>query len=384
MDETQDVPVMNERFAKKGLYILYSLMFILSLGIFVVGCLLEDYEEVVISVPVILILGDALFTEKSKIHIPPLMLILVFAFMVMRIVCVLLDSGKGFSIVTDLMLGIVLGLAGIIAVYTLLRTNPDDKTESPLLRSFMGLSIASTFFILIMLSEYIIFVITGNALNESKLLMEQLIMVIIGAVFICLLYYLNSSRKLFKYTVSHYMEANASTLGIEEYERIEIQKAIDRGEGEKVEYKSTLRTNLATGEKDPRMEKAVLKTLVAFLNSNGGTLLIGVSDDGTVIGADEGSFDNRDKMCLHLTNIISAQIGNEFLPYISFRLVDFDGKAVIRAVCRKCDTPVFLKEGKNEIFYARSGPSTVDLTGTDLLYYVNNRFSKWKKSAGRH
>lgn len=39
------------------------------------------------------------------------------------------------------------------------------------------------------------------------------------------------------------------------------------------------------------MEKAVLKTLVAFLNSKGGTLLIGVADDGTVIGVDEDSFE---------------------------------------------------------------------------------------------
>ena len=55
------------------------------------------------------------------------------------------------------------------------------------------------------------------------------------------------------------------------------------------------------------MEKAVLKTIVAFLNSDGGNLLIGVADDGAIIGADVASFDNKDKMGLHLSNLIASQ-----------------------------------------------------------------------------
>ena len=42
------------------------------------------------------------------------------------------------------------------------------------------------------------------------------------------------------------------------------------------EFKATLRTNLHTGQSDPKMEHAVLKTLVAFLNSSGGTLFLAV------------------------------------------------------------------------------------------------------------
>ena len=41
------------------------------------------------------------------------------------------------------------------------------------------------------------------------------------------------------------------------------------------------------------MEKAVLKTIVAFLNTDGGNLLIGVDDDGDIIGADIQSFERR-------------------------------------------------------------------------------------------
>lgn len=61
----------------------------------------------------------------------------------------------------------------------------------------------------------------------------------------------------------------------------DLSEAVLEGESEAVEFKATLRTNLHTGSKDPRIELAVLKTLTGFLNGNGGTLIIGVSDPTT-------------------------------------------------------------------------------------------------------
>ena len=55
-------------------------------------------------------------------------------------------------------------------------------------------------------------------------------------------------------------------------DEFDLSKVVMNGESEAVEFKSTLRTNLHTGNKDPRMELAVLKTLAGFLNTNGGTL----------------------------------------------------------------------------------------------------------------
>ena len=109
--------------------------------------------------------------------------------------------------------------------------------------------------------------------------------------------------------------------------------------------------------------------------------MIGVSDDGSIYGIDEDKFDNRDKMNLHLTHLIGSKIGEEFYPYISFRLIDMDdGKAIIRVDCEKCKKPVFLKDGKEEDFYVRSGPSSVVLTGSNLVNYVSNKSSKNRQS----
>src|SRR5439155_7908424 len=63
-----------------------------------------------------------------------------------------------------------------------------------------------------------------------------------------------------------------------------IEAIIARGEGKVVEFKATGRKNLHTGDKDPKVEWGVVKTLAGFMNAHGGTLLVGVADDGEVSG----------------------------------------------------------------------------------------------------
>ena len=57
---------------------------------------------------------------------------------------------------------------------------------------------------------------------------------------------------------------------------VDANALIAAGESDRVEFKSTLRTNLHTNRRDRAMESAVTKTLAAFLNSDGGALVIGV------------------------------------------------------------------------------------------------------------
>ena len=199
----------------------------------------------------------------------------------------------------------------------------------------------------------------------------------LGSLLTALTFYFNRHNGLFEHTLNRFLKDNADVLGVQDRVKKEILKEIEDGESSKLEFKSTLRTNLKTGEKDPRMERAVLKTIVAFLNSRGGTLLIGVADDGTIVGVDLASFEgSKDKFGLHLNNLIKTQIGSEFLPFLHFTLVDFEDKSVMRVSCQISDRPVFLTDGKEQIFYVRSGPSTIDLHGMELLYYANHNFGR--------
>jgi hypothetical protein len=71
---------------------------------------------------------------------------------------------------------------------------------------------------------------------------------------------------------------------------------IKRGESKTLEFKSTLRWSLKENRKDDKgVTHAVLKTVAAFLNTEGGDLLIGVADDGSVVGIEHDQLDNDDK-----------------------------------------------------------------------------------------
>ena len=148
------------------------------------------------------------------------------------------------------------------------------------------------------------------------------------------------------------------------------------GESESIEFKSTLRKNLHTGEHDPRMENAVLKTIAGFLNTNGGTLIIGVSDDGSPVGIEEDGFPNEDKMSLHLVNIIRSRMGIQALTGIHHNFDFCREKLEVMVInCSRSSVPIFVKDGNTEKFYIRTGPSTSEIRASETQEYIRQRFN---------
>jgi hypothetical protein len=277
---------------------------------------------------------------------------------------------------TNIVLGLILGAAGFIMVYALQQKTPDEDGKAVLM-TVLACSFAVSMAVILELSEFAVDLLAGWSLQGSlKDSMADLAGVGMGAVLMSLAHYQRrQTGGIFNRMVACFIQVNPGLLGIDEADAKEaLIDLIQSGESEKLEFKSTLRRNIHTGEKDKRMERAVLKSLVAFLNSNGGTLLVGVSDEGEMTGIDLDSFESRDKLGLHFTNIISSQIGNRFLPFISFRLIPVDEVWVLRADCRPSNEPVFLRDGNEEFFYIRSGPSSVEVKGSELVSFIDKRF----------
>jgi len=157
-------------------------------------------------------------------------------------------------------------------------------------------------------------------------------------------------------------------------EKLDLSKVIMTGESEEVEFKSTLRINLHTGNKDPRIELSVLKTLAGFLNTNGGTLVIGISDDGSPVGIQADSFENEDRMSQHLVNIVKARMGVTAMTNMHARFDDHEDNRVMVIRCGKSPTPVFVKDEDRERFYIRTGPATTELTASQTQEYLKQRF----------
>ena len=366
----------------------YYGLLILTVIVLVVGIYLKMYNEVIISIPVIIMLLAIIRYDKDFIHVPPLLIFFAVVVMYLSVGSYMMRGENNIlQLLSDFMIGVLLGSFGIIVAYVALGKMPGFAKEKPFLiavESFsFGVAVAAIWNII----EYYLDTLIDSPIVTPDLpgAILRLTWIAIGSLFISIMFMLDTRFGLLKSAITRFLGENSEIIGIEENEMEEVEKLIEEGESYKVEYKSTIRTNLETGEKDKRMEKAVLKTLVAFLNSDGGDLLVGVADDGTKIGADIESFDNPDKMNLHITNLISSQIGDEFIPFIRFRQLNYgtrdDGtdRIIIKFTCSPTSSPVFLKNGKEEIFFVRSGPSSVELTGVDLLKYVDNRRKKVKK-----
>ena len=155
-----------------------------------------------------------------------------------------------------------------------------------------------------------------------------------------------------------------------------IEQMVFQGEGIYTEFKSTLRVNLHTGQKDNAMEHSVIKTINGFLNSReGGTLVIGVADDGSALGLGNDLFENEDKMDLHLGNLISAQLGTTTMLNIKPGFHDYKGERVLLVDCKPSKVPVYLKKGNDEEFYIRAGGSSARLTPSQMTEYIKQRFN---------
>lgn len=155
-----------------------------------------------------------------------------------------------------------------------------------------------------------------------------------------------------------------------------IEQMVFQGEGIYTEFKSTLRVNLHTKERDKAMEHAVIKTINGFLNSKeGGTLVIGVADNGDALGLSTDGFENEDKMDLHLGNLIKSQLGTTTMLNIKPSFHDYKGERIFLVDCKPSKVPVYLKKGNDEEFYIRAGGSSARLTPSQMMEYIKQRFN---------
>jgi len=157
--------------------------------------------------------------------------------------------------------------------------------------------------------------------------------------------------------------------------KLDLNQLVLTGESEAVEFKATLRTNLHTGNKDPRMEFAILRTIAGFLNTKGGTLIIGMSDESEPVGVEVDSFSNEDKMSLHLVNLIKNRISPQVMTFIHAHFEEYKGKRIMVVKCSKSPLAVYVKDSKIERFYLRTGPSTTELSASQTQDYIKMKFS---------
>jgi type I restriction enzyme R subunit len=143
-----------------------------------------------------------------------------------------------------------------------------------------------------------------------------------------------------------------------------------------LEYKSTLRWDIrAESKKTGIAEKAVIKTIAGFLNSDfGGTLLIGVGDDGSVHGlADDyktftkrGERGDHDLFSQHLQNLLISRLGDAAASLVTWEFHTINGDDICRVSVEPADFPVYEGTGDDDrTFWWRHPAGTKAVTNED-------------------
>jgi hypothetical protein len=171
-----------------------------------------------------------------------------------------------------------------------------------------------------------------------------------------------------------FLEKRANSIFNELKKRIELKHREDKqedkvkeliisGENETLEIKSTLRFDLKENIVNKKLEYVIAKTISAFLNTEGGTLIIGVDDDGNTLGIEKDlqtlSKQNIDGFELHLRQIIKKYLGDYFEKYIKVTFPKVDDKEICMIQISKSGKPVFVTFEGNESFFVRNGNSSI-------------------------
>lgn len=162
----------------------------------------------------------------------------------------------------------------------------------------------------------------------------------------------------------------------------ELQKdllaLISHGESAHAEFKSSFKWDLKESKPNKALEDVILKTLAGFMNGDGGSLIIGVADDGDILGLEPDynilKKKDRDGFEQSVIAAVASKLGTDACQYLQLVFHDIEGKDVCRVITTQSHRPIYIKEGNNLKFYLRTGVSTRELNVQEAVEYISTRW----------
>ena len=175
-----------------------------------------------------------------------------------------------------------------------------------------------------------------------------------------------------------------------------VQNLISTGESDRLEFKSSARYDVKIGEqpipeanrkevlrqKDKERQQDILKAVAAMLNSDGGDVVIGVRDDGSVFGIErdfeffESAKRNPDQYELWLRNLFVEHYGVLLSQRIQARFVMLEQHLVCWLHISSADSPAYVKTPAGKTFFIRNGNRSRAVEIDQIASYHNSRFSE--------
>ena len=158
-----------------------------------------------------------------------------------------------------------------------------------------------------------------------------------------------------------------------------VEELIENDEDVAVEFKSTARWDVREQAKSKVTEDGVVKTVAGFLNTDGGTLLIGVGPDRSVVGLDQDYAlvkpRNGDGFVNWLTTHLIGALGHSAVMRTRARIVPHDDCEICRLDVARSSVPVWAKTSKEErVFFVRMNNSTRVMPEGESGAYIAERW----------
>lgn len=158
----------------------------------------------------------------------------------------------------------------------------------------------------------------------------------------------------------------------------EIMDIINQGESKTVEFKQSFKKMY---EKRPSnvMKDQCTKAVAALLNTQGGWLFIGVSDNGICRGIND-QWRNNDEAVLKISQYISGKIGTAGYSYVDLKIKNLDGENIVCVKVPKSKQLVSIKipkydnqgykkeESARKEYYFRYPNESIPLKEKDIIH----------------
>ena len=152
-------------------------------------------------------------------------------------------------------------------------------------------------------------------------------------------------------------------------------------ETQQVEFKKSARASLDNDAPETVINEGIIKTVAAFLNTKGGTLGIGISDDGDITGLQSDLDFKRQDLDGYqnwLTTLLVNSIGaGTVAAHVNFRIESVGSELVCLVDVTPSGSPVYVKTNKsNHCFFVRINNTTRMLEGPNIMTYTDEHWRK--------
>lgn len=158
----------------------------------------------------------------------------------------------------------------------------------------------------------------------------------------------------------------------------DLSALIIRGEDDGLEFKSSFRYDYRQQKVNKVLENVIMKTVAGFMNAQGGSLLIGVADDGNILGleADFNSLNRKDSdgYTQLLMSTIADKLGTPACRLVRILFHKHENKEVCRIIVLPAAAPVYTKEDNRSRFYIRTGSGTREMDIQEAITFIK---AKW-------